>query len=179
MITNKSNHITEYKTEQSAGFDICANLVDLDLFISKNEDISIESLTNQKDLTEGFKITLRPHQQVIIPTGLFLEFDEMTGKNKAEEYAYKSFVNIDMVLALFIYIRSSIGKKGLELCNKVAVIDADYKDEVFLMIKNTSDKPYEIKNGDRLAQGVFQQVIRPTHMINESKREGGIGSTGI
>ena len=84
-----------------------------------------------------------------------------------------------------IYPRSSIGAKTpLRLANSVGVIDAQYRDEVKIIYTNTSDLPFQVHQGDRIAQ----MSLDPSPMarfveVEDVKafgtdRQGGIGSTG-
>jgi len=81
--------------------------------------------------------------------------------------------------------RSSLfKKKGLIQVNSVGIFDQDFcgdEDEGMLQVYNITDKPSEIKRGERIAQGVFCKVDiaeweEVDHMGGESR--GGIGSTG-
>lgn len=51
-----------------------------------------------------------------------------------------------------LYIRSGMGARGLVLSNGVGVIDCDYRGEVIVSLKNTSQTGYRINHGDRIAQ---------------------------
>jgi dUTP pyrophosphatase len=61
-------------------------------------------------------------------------------------------------------------------------IDEDYRGEVGIMLYNTSGKDVEIKDGERIAQIVFQSYIAgivPVAELPETERgESGFGSTG-
>ena len=80
--------------------------------------------------------------------------------------------------------RSSIGSKtGLRLSNSVGIIDEDYRGELGVLYDNISDSDYEIKAGDRIAQGWIQPVYRfkpiQVDKLKETERgSGGFGSTG-
>jgi len=80
--------------------------------------------------------------------------------------------------------RSSTGlKTPLRLSNSVGVIDSDYRGEIKLIFTNTSNNPYKVSKGDRIAQGfllpVIQMKIIESKELNESERgEDGFGSTG-
>lgn len=86
---------------------------------------------------------------------------------------------------LYLYSRSSMGYKyDVSLSNSVGVIDSDFynnKDnEGHFRVKliNHGDKDFEVKVGDRIAQGVFMKYLvvdEEEEIINE--REGGLGST--
>ena len=80
--------------------------------------------------------------------------------------------------------RSSIGfKTGLRLSNAMGIIDEEYRGEIGVLYDNFSDSDFEIKAGDRIAQGWVQPVYRfkpvPVDNLPETERgEGGFGSTG-
>lgn len=86
---------------------------------------------------------------------------------------------------MLIFPRSSMGvKKGLMLCNTTGVLDSDYRGECLLFVKNTSDEPIEIEDGERIAQLVVLQypVITYTQVdeLDDTERgAGGFGSTGV
>ena len=87
--------------------------------------------------------------------------------------------------AAYLYARSGLAsKKGITLPNCVGVIDSDYRGEVKVALVNLSDEPFEIKNGDRIAQMVISPVIQAILVekeeLSETKRAGGgFGSTGV
>lgn len=65
------------------------------------------------------------------------------------------------------------------------VIDADYRGEVKVVLFNHSEKDFEIKAGDRIAQLVLERivnaeisVITQEELDNTDRGEGGFGSTG-
>ena len=86
--------------------------------------------------------------------------------------------------AAFIYARSGLGiKHGMIPANCVGVIDSDYRGEVIVALKNTSEKPFTVNDGDRIAQMVITVCEMPEPIIckelNETLRGGGgFGSTG-
>ena len=85
-------------------------------------------------------------------------------------------------MVALVFIRSSVAKRGLQLMNHVAVIDADFPSEWMLMVQNTSSEIYRISEGDRLAQAVFIQYETPNFIEGnplQGERTGGMGSTGI
>ncbi len=84
-----------------------------------------------------------------------------------------------------IYCRSSLGYKyNVCLANSVGVIDADYynneDNEGHFRVKliNHGNKDFEVKFGDRIAQGIFMKylTIDDEDEIKDT-RKGGIGST--
>jgi dUTP pyrophosphatase len=67
------------------------------------------------------------------------------------------------------------------------VIDSDYREEVFIALFNTTEVPYKIEHGDRIAQF---EIIRYNDTITylttteaaamrKTNRVGGFGSTGV
>lgn len=91
----------------------------------------------------------------------------------------------------FLLPRSSMGSKTpLRLSNSVGLIDGGYRGCLCALLDNTSDKPYEIKKGDRLFQictrnlsGFSVNVVGLGHKLmkksdENSRGEGGFGSTG-
>ena len=90
-------------------------------------------------------------------------------------------VKIPPGFAGFIFNRSSQGKKGITIPHSVGVIDADYRGNLKVLLKNISEDPYNIEPGDRIAQLVIQRVELPTFRDawNDTQRgTGGFGSTG-
>lgn len=86
---------------------------------------------------------------------------------------------------LMIVPRSSTFKKfGLIMPHSVGVSDPDYcgpNDEIFLQFYNLGKKAVNIKEGDRIAQGIFvpfiQAKFKEVKKIKSTSR-GGYGSTG-
>ena len=85
-----------------------------------------------------------------------------------------------------IYARSGLAtKQGLRPANCVGVVDADYRGEIFVALHNDTDSYRYIYNGDRIAQLVFHQVIRPINGFKQveeldstDRGSNGFGSTG-
>lgn len=78
--------------------------------------------------------------------------------------------------ALLLFARSSLSKKGLLLANSVAVIDADYEDEILFPLYNLTDKDVVLKAGERAVQGVFIKYHTMGDIVM-AQRNGGFGST--
>ena len=75
-------------------------------------------------------------------------------------------------------------KHGLLILNSPGTIDSGYRGEIKIIIKNTMNKPYEIKKGSRIAQIAIRPVPKITFSekdrLDDTKRgDGGFGSTGI
>jgi dUTP pyrophosphatase len=86
--------------------------------------------------------------------------------------------------AAFIYARSGLGiNSGIIPANCVGVIDSDYRGEVIVGLRNTSNEMFTVKNGDRIAQMVITKCEMPEIVLCEDLDEtgrgaGGFGSTG-
>ena len=112
------------------------------------------------DFYAAVSAEIKPGEKYVIPTNTAVEMDE------------------DDVLLIFPRSSYSI-KFGLELVNSVGVIDADYKDQIFICYRNTGDEPFFIKRGDRIAQGVFVKFLKTDDDKADGERHGGVGSTGV
>lgn len=117
------------------------------------------------DIESAVNVVINPGETKLIPTGIKVYMDE-------NEW-------------LGIYIRSSLAiKYGLILANSVAVIDSDYynnpdnEGHIMLPVRNVSKAVYNIRKGDRIAQGIFHQYYRVDGDKTDGSRIGGIGSTG-
>ena len=94
-------------------------------------------------------------------------------------------VNMYYDNVLLLFVRSSMGKHPVVLANSVAVIDADYYENqsndgnIGIRLLNLGDAPYEIKVGDRIAQGVFVKYGMTSDDHSIGSRNGGFGSTGV
>ena len=70
------------------------------------------------------------------------------------------------------------------MANGIGIIDSDYagpEDEIHLILQNITNKPVQLKKGDRVAQGMFLPITRATFEEVEEmphKNRGGFGSTG-
>lgn len=90
-------------------------------------------------------------------------------------------VKIPEGYAGFVFNRSSQGKKGITIPHSVGVIDADYRGNIKVILKNLGEDPYKIERGDRIAQLVVIPVVLCdfVDIWNDTERgTGGFGSTG-
>ncbi|MFL4468931.1 dUTP diphosphatase [Tateyamaria armeniaca] len=109
-------------------------------------------------------ITLAPAQRALIPTGLAMAIPQ----------GFEVQVRPRSGLAL---------KHGIALVNSPGTIDSDYRGEVGVIVLNTSDAPFEITHGMRIAQMVVAPVVQAAFTLADSLDEtdrgaGGFGSTG-
>lgn len=100
-----------------------------------------------------------------VPTGIFMEIP----------FGYEVQVRPRSGLAL---------KNGVTVLNSPGTIDSDYRGEVKVILINLSDRPFVIKNGDRIAQIVPSAVTRCSFKEKDElgktgRMSGGFGSTGV
>lgn len=76
-------------------------------------------------------------------------------------------------------------KTSLRLANSPGTIDAGYRDEIGIIMHNTSPRePYLVKSGDRIAQMILQRIpqiqwkVVPNVESVGVNRGGGFGSSG-
>jgi dUTP pyrophosphatase len=109
-------------------------------------------------------ITLKPLERTLIKTGLFIE--------------------LPAGVEAQVRPRSGLAyKHGLTVLNSPGTIDADYRGEIGVILVNLSNEPFEINDGERVAQLVFAKheniVWEATEELTETNRgAGGFGSTG-
>ncbi len=87
-------------------------------------------------------------------------------------------------MELQIRSRSGLSLKGIIVANSPGTVDSNFKGEVKIIIKNTSNDMIKINYKDRLAQGVFCPIYTPeiieVNEVSESERgSNGFGSSGI
>jgi len=69
-------------------------------------------------------------------------------------------------------------KHGVTLANGVGTVDADYPDEIGVLLMNTGSTAFQVEVGDRVAQLVLALAYRIPELPIGAERKGGFGSTG-
>lgn len=94
-----------------------------------------------------------------------------------------AYMEDDEVLNL--HVRSSVGiKRNLILANTTGIVDADYYanpdnfGNIGICLRNTGKEKVIIKEGERIAQGIFTKYLVTNDDQADGERGGGIGSTG-
>ena len=105
-------------------------------------------------------------ETVVVPAHKYIQFDSGVKVDMRPGYVFN------------LYIRSSLGKKGLTLTNSVGIIDSDFHDTIQAFIMNNSDEDYTLYKGERYMQGIFTKFYPTIDDTATGKRVGGIGSTG-
>lgn len=84
----------------------------------------------------------------------------------------------------FVHSRSGLAAKHqIIVLNSPGVVDSDYRGEVMVNLHNAGRVPFEVEEGDRIAQLIVQRVELTTfttvEVLDTTERgEGGHGSTG-
>ena len=157
----------EYGTERAACFDLSVCIGDntvIEKYNEKNEKSQCQVFFNK---TDGDKksILIGPGDRVLVPTGLIFE--------------------IPQAHSVRLHPRSGMSlKQGLVLANAEGVIDEDYREEVKVILWNTSNCSVFIEDGQRICQGelvpttfgFLKEVESRPNRVGD--RTGGFGSTG-
>lgn len=110
-------------------------------------------------------IVLNPLQRTLVPTGLYMALPP----------GYEAQVRPRSGLAI---------KKGITVLNTPGTIDADYRGEICVILVNLSDQPFEITDGERIAQMVIArheqaEWAEVTTLDDTERGAGGFGHTGV
>lgn len=113
-------------------------------------------------------ITLQPHERRLIHTGIKCELPQHVE----------------------IQVRPRSGnalKLGLSIVNTPGTVDLGYRNEIGVILYNTSNKEVIVRNGDRIAQAVLCPVLNSYYVnlekidaisTNTERGEDGYGHTG-
>jgi len=120
------------------------------------------------DLRAASELIIPPGERGKVPTGVWIE--RVDWANIPE----------GMIPELQVRARSGLAfKQGIMLTNGVGTIDADYPDEICVLLFNSGKEPFVIQKGDRIAQITLNLVARISGLEAGGKRAGGFGSTGV
>ena len=122
------------------------------------------------DFFAPFEIHFNPGEEVTIYTGIKIEIGEAAMDNICD-------------LVLQLAPRSSLSNNyGMELCNTIGIVDADYynngENEGHIMARVKFEKEYTLRKGERFMQGLIIPVFRTDDDNVTEERNGGFGSTG-
>lgn len=109
-------------------------------------------------------LIIQPMERKLIGTGLFMELPA----------GFEAQIRPRSGLAL---------KHGITVLNTPGTVDADYRGEIKVLLINLSTEPFQINDGERIAQMVIarhEQIAWDLgDILNETSRgTGGYGSTG-
>ena len=155
VINKSSNKLPEYAHEGDAGFDLRANIEEI-----KNGDY-LFNVTKSSATT----IIINPGGRALIPTGLYMAIPK----------GYELQVRPRSGLAL---------KYGITVLNTPGTIDAVYRGNIGVILKNDGVEPFMVEQGDRIAQGVLNKIekanLTEVDSLDETDRaDSGYGKSGI
>lgn len=114
------------------------------------------------DITATTTTVILPGTRTKIPTGL---------KTRAPEGTY-----------LRIAPRSGLAVKGIDVA--AGVVDRDYNGEIQVVLVNTTETPFHVLQGDRIAQLIVEKIAHPeVHQVlqlpDTTRGQQGFSSTGL
>lgn len=163
VINRSNNQLPKYETKGAAGLDVRAD------FSRVTPQNPIKIYGDGEIIFKGEShattmLRLEPGSRALIPTGLFTAIPE----------GYEIQVRPRSGLAL---------KKGVEISNAPGTIDADYRSEIGVILKNGGLETLWIENGERIAQFVLNKVEQinweEVESLDKTERNGGFGSTNL
>lgn len=144
---------------------------------------SIQTLhSTGADLTAREEVKIGKGETAIIPVGVWIEsntstemnvrgyfWDEKEGREKAATISYR--------YDLQVRPRSGLATKGI--LGHFGTIDIDYRNEIGVILVNTTNKEFVVTKGMRVGQLVlgWTSGIPGVELLN-TERNGGFGSSG-
>jgi len=109
-------------------------------------------------------LVIQPLERKLIGTGLYLELPA----------GFEAQIRPRSGLAL---------KHGITVLNSPGTVDADYRGEIKVLLINLSTAPFEVNDGERIAQLIIARHEQiqwdPGNILSKTSRGvGGYGSTG-
>ena len=166
FIKHNGVELPSKSTELAGAYDLTARGI-IAWYSNENKPLSKEELkASEEAFRNGLPIRLAPFHRICIDTDLQLA---------DVPHDFRGDVKPRSGLAL---------KNGITVLNSPGLIDADYRDNIGVILMNTSNVPFEISFNDRIAQFEprvgYEFEIVSTEEVTEpdSSRNGGFGSTG-
>ena len=204
-LENNNLSIPTYATKQSAGIDFAACLTrqcfDIKQQLSQKfigtsdrvikypffciNTVNDQLITNSRrynpteapvlESNTDISLIINPGETILVPLGWTCDFNTYYNDGTIDPTARRKVMQL--------YVRSSIGLRGLSLANGTGIIDSDYRGELMACVFNHSSLPVIIEHGERIVQGIIQECcilsIHLTSGLGKTERgEGGFGSTG-
>jgi dUTP pyrophosphatase len=159
--------LPEYATEHSACFDLRFQFSESSVKCWNEYNVQSNAI-----IQDGKYLTIPAGSRALIPTGMI--FDLRPG------------------MSMRVHPRSGLAlKQGLTLINAEGVIDADYRQQLYIPLYNVTRMAASLKVGERIAQGevliegisvfpirFFRLPEAPEPLSSKTSRTGGFGSTG-
>lgn len=156
VINKSTNKLPEYAKAGDSGMDLRANFSN-----GLNEDLMWGCAFDD----ERKVLIMFSGGRCLVPTGLYTSFPP----------GYEVQVRPRSGLAL---------KNGVTVVNAPGTIDSGYRNEWGVILMNLGDEPFEIQEGDRIAQAVLTKVSliewNEVESLDESDRgKTGYGDSGV
>ena len=156
VINRSSNELPKYAKQGDSGMDLRANFSN-----GLNEDLMWGSAFDEERQT----LIVFSGGRVLVPTGLYTSFPP----------GYEIQVRPRSGLAL---------KSGITVLNSPGTIDSGFRNEWGVILMNLSDEPFEIQQGDRIAQAVLTKVSLidwevVEELLESDRNKTGYGDSGI
>lgn len=143
---------------------------DLNMYVQfLNDNAKLPTVANAEsdlgyDVYSAEEVVVQPHTQALIGTGIAVD---------ASGFGF-GFIVKD---------RSSMAVKGMY--THAGVIDAGYRGEVTILLENTTQNPYKVGMGDKIAQLLpypvltFMVPVSVESLSTTDRGSNGFGSTGV
>jgi dUTP pyrophosphatase len=134
----------------------------------------------------GFNVNI-PEYKTEEASGFDLESAEHVIIQPGETATVSTGWRFDVPRGYEIQIRPRSGMSAttkVRIANSPGTIDSDFRGHVKIILDNNhTDKPFVIKKGARIAQGVLAPIARAEFILDDNlsktgRGEGGFGSTG-
>lgn len=155
VINKSNNELPKYAHKGDAGFDLRANVEEIENSNYLFNTIKLSSTT----------IIVNPGGRALIPTGLYMAIPE----------GYELQIRPRSGLAL---------KHGITVLNTPGTIDSVYRGNIGVILINHGTEPFIVEHGDRIAQGVLNKVeeanLVEVDSLDETDRaDSGYGKSGV
>ena len=169
VYNQSSNKLPAYETTLAAGMDVRADfsrITETNLLKTKGEcEFIFEAGVEDMEHDHPAMLKLGAGSRALIPTGLFVAIPE----------------------GFEIQVRPRSGwaiKHGITVLNTPGTVDADYRNEIGVILINNGLDPVWIEDGERIAQLVLNVVpqiewvpVDDKDKLGKTDRTGGFGST--
>lgn len=166
VFNDSQNKLPKYETVDSAGLDVRADLSHIES-ISDIKIFGPGQIIPANSANAVKMIALEPGSRALIPTGLYVAIPS----------GYEIQVRPRSGLAL---------KEGITVLNTPGTVDADYRDNVGVIVINHGIKTIYIEDGERIGQFIlnkiehidWKEVFSKKDLGSTERGVGGFGSTG-
>lgn len=116
-------------------------------------------------------------------------YDLFAAENVLIKANSRALVKTNIAMAIPVGFYGKIcDRSGLALKYGLTIlagtIDSGYRNDIGVVVHNTSDIPFEVSMGDKIAQIIFRQYFAPNFVESEAlpesdRGQGGFGHTGM